>query len=60
MPGLIRPRIRRRMTLPAAARRRMQQLGPYKSLAVLLVPLMVVEPVKMTGVAFVGVGAEPA
>jgi hypothetical protein len=56
MSALIRPRIRRTMTLAAAARRRIQQFGPYKSLAVLLVPLMVVEPVKMTGVAFVGLG----
>jgi hypothetical protein len=56
MSALLRPRIRRSMTLPAAARRRIQQFGPYKSLAVLLVPLMVVEPVKMTGVAFVGLG----
>jgi hypothetical protein len=56
MPALIRPRIHRRMTFAAAARRKIQQLGPYKSLAVLLVPLMVVEPVKMTGVAFVGLG----
>jgi hypothetical protein len=29
---------------------------PYKSLAVLLVPLLIVEPVKMAGVAFVGLG----
>jgi hypothetical protein len=56
MSALIRPRIRHSMTLAAAARRRIQQFGPYKSLAVLLVPLMVVEPVKMTGVAFVGLG----
>jgi hypothetical protein len=54
MSALIRPRIRHSMTLAAAARRRIQQFGPYKSLAVLLVPRMVVEPVKMTGVAFVG------
>jgi hypothetical protein len=44
------------MTFAAAARRRMQQFGPYKSLAVLLVPLLIVEPVKMTGMAFVGLG----
>jgi hypothetical protein len=56
MPALIRPRIHHSMTLAAAARRRIQQFGPYKSLAVLLVPLMVVEPVKMTGVAVVGLG----
>ena len=44
------------MTLAAVARRRIQQFGPYKSLAVLLVPLLVVEPLKVAGVAFVGLG----
>jgi hypothetical protein len=44
------------MTVAAAARRRIQRFGPYKSLAVLLVPLLVVEPVKMTGLAFIGLG----
>lgn len=56
MPGLTRRRFRRRMTGAAAARRRIQQFGPYKSLAVLLAPLLIVEPVKMTGMAFVGLG----
>lgn len=57
MPALIRPRRQScRMTIAAKARRRIQQFGPYKSLAVLLVPLLVVEPIKMTGVAFVGLG----
>jgi hypothetical protein len=56
MPALIRPRLRRGMTFAAATRRKIQQFGPYKSLAVLLVPLLVVEPLKMTGVAFVGLG----
>jgi hypothetical protein len=44
------------MTFAASARRRIQQFGPYKSLAALLVPLLIVEPVKMTGMAFVGLG----
>lgn len=56
MPGLVKTRIHRRMTFAAAARRRIQQFGPYKSLALLMVPLLIVEPVKMTGVAFVGLG----
>jgi hypothetical protein len=56
MPAPIRPRLRRGMTFAAATRRKIQQFGPYKSLAVLLVPLLVVEPVKMTGLAFVGLG----
>jgi hypothetical protein len=56
MPALAKRRFRRSMTFAAAARRRIQQLGPYKSLAVLLIPLLIVEPLKMTGVAFVGLG----
>jgi hypothetical protein len=56
MPGLIRRRFRRRMTRAAAIRRRIQHFGPYKSLAALLAPLLIVEPVKMTGMAFVGLG----
>ena len=56
MPALIRPRLRRTMTFAAAARRKFQQFGPYKSLAALLVPLLIVEPVKMAGVAFAGLG----
>ena len=43
MPALIRPRLRRGMTFVAATRRKIQQFGPYKSLAVLLVPLLVVD-----------------
>jgi hypothetical protein len=56
MPALAKRRFRRSMTFAAAARRRIQQFGPYKSLAVLLIPLLIVEPLKMTGVAFVGLG----
>jgi hypothetical protein len=56
MPALIRPRLRRAMTFAAALRRKIQQFRPYKSLAVLLVPLLIVEPVKMAGVAFAGLG----
>jgi hypothetical protein len=56
MPALLKRRFRRSMTFAAAARRRIQQFGPYKSLAVLLVPLLIVEPVKMAGLAFVGFG----
>jgi hypothetical protein len=56
MPGFPKRRLYRGMTLVAAARRRIQQFGPYKSLAVLLVPAIIVEPVKMTGMAFVSIG----
>jgi hypothetical protein len=44
------------MTLLALARRKIQQLGPYKCLALLLVPLLIVEPLKIAGIAFVGLG----
>ena len=40
----------------ALARRKIQQFGPYKCLALLLVPLLVVEPLKIAGIAFVTVG----
>jgi hypothetical protein len=56
MPALIKPRLRRTMTFAAVTRRKIQQFGPYKSLAILLVPLVIVEPVKMAGLAFVGLG----
>jgi hypothetical protein len=56
MPTLSKPRLYRSMTFAASARRRIQQFGPYQSLAVLLVPLLVVEPLKVTGLAFVGLG----
>jgi hypothetical protein len=44
------------MTFAASLRRKVQQFGPCKSLAVLLVPLLLVEPIKMAGLAFVGLG----
>jgi hypothetical protein len=44
------------MTLVALARRKIQQFGPYKSLALLFVPLLIVEPLKIAGVAFAGLG----
>ena len=44
------------MTFAAVLRRRIQQFGPFKSLALLLVPLLIVEPLKMAGLAFVGLG----
>ena len=44
------------MTFAAGVRRRLQQLGPYKSLGILLIPLILVEPAKMAGVAFMGLG----
>jgi hypothetical protein len=44
------------MTLAAMVRRKIQQFGPYKSLALLFVPLLVVEPMKIAGVAFASLG----
>ena len=44
------------MTAPARARRWGQQLGPYQSLAVLVVPAILVEPLKIVGVCVAGEG----
>ena len=56
MPAFSKKRRQRRMTLVALARRKIQQFGPYKSLALLFVPLLIVEPLKIAGVAFAGLG----
>jgi len=56
MPAIVKKRRRGRMTLAALARRKIQQFGPYKSLALLFVPLVIVEPLKIAGVAFAGLG----
>ena len=56
MPAISKKRRRRRMKLVALARRKIQQFGPYKSLALLFVPLLIVEPLKIAGVAFAGLG----
>ena len=40
----------------ALARRKIQQFGPYKCLGMLLVPLLIVEPLKIAGLAFVSLG----
>jgi hypothetical protein len=44
------------MTLAALVRRKIQQFGPYRSLALLFVPLLMVEPLKIAGLAFAGLG----
>jgi hypothetical protein len=51
MPAIVKKRRHGRMTLVALARRKVQQFGPYKSLALLFVPLLIVEPLKIAGVA---------
>jgi hypothetical protein len=56
MPAIFKKRRHGRMTLAALARRKLQQFGPYKSLALLFVPLLIVEPLKVAGVAFAGLG----
>jgi hypothetical protein len=56
MPAIGKKRRHRRTTLAALVRRKIQQWGPYKSLALLFVPLFIVEPLKIAGVAFVGLG----
>lgn len=44
------------MTLLARARRRIQKLGPYQSLALLLVPVSLVEPLKLIALFVAGGG----
>ncbi len=44
------------MSFFAALRRRLEQLGPYGALVVLLVPLAVVEPLKLVAVLVAGTG----
>jgi hypothetical protein len=56
MPAIVRSRRSRRITLLAFARRKIQQFGPYKCLGMLLVPLLIVEPLKIAGLAFVSLG----
>jgi hypothetical protein len=56
MPPLTRTRVRREMTGLASARRRIQQLGPYQSLALLMVPAGLVEPLKIFALFVAGAG----
>ncbi len=56
MPPIIQKRRPRSITLAALARRKIQQFGPYKSLALLFVPFLIVEPLKIAGLAFASLG----
>src|SRR4051812_12848566 len=56
MPVISRPLRRRRMTFLARRRRGLQQIGPYLSLLLLLVPLLLVEPLKVVAVIIAGKG----
>jgi hypothetical protein len=56
MPVIVRKRRRRRMTFLARGRRRLQQISPYLSLLLLLVPLLLVEPLKLVALFIAGTG----
>ena len=56
MPLLRRTNQRREMTLLARARRRIQRLSPYQSLALLMVPVALVEPLKLVALFVAGGG----
>jgi hypothetical protein len=56
MPVIVRKRRRRRMTFLARGRRRLQQISPYLSLLLLLVPLLLVEPLKAVALYVAGTG----
>jgi hypothetical protein len=56
MPVISQKRRRRRMTFLARSRRGLQQIGPYLSLLLLLVPLLLVEPLKLVALIVAGKG----
>ena len=56
MSQIVRAHRRREMTGLAGARRWIQKLGPYQSLAVLLVPIALVEPLKLIALFVAGNG----
>ena len=56
MLRLSRRRRRRPMTFLARSRRRLQQLTPYFSLGLLLLPLLLVEPLKIVALFVAGKG----
>jgi hypothetical protein len=56
MPLFARDRAQRRITVLAWSRRRIQQLGPYQSLALLIVPVSLVEPLKIVALFIGGSG----
>ena len=56
MPKLLQDRLRRPMTVLSGMRRRVQKLGPYQSLILLLIPFLVVEPLKLVALIIVGKG----
>jgi hypothetical protein len=56
MLKLTQERRRRPMTALSAIRRRIRQLGPYQSLMLLLLPLLLVEPLKLVALVVAGKG----
>lgn len=56
MPAYLRTYRRRKMTALASARRRIQSLGPYLSLLLLSIPVVLVEPLKIVAVFVAGKG----
>jgi hypothetical protein len=56
MPLIARKPRRGRMTLLARIRRRLQKTSPYGSLVLLLIPLLLVEPLKLVAVIVAGKG----
>src|SRR3954452_19943344 len=56
MPVIAQKRRRRRMTFLARGRRHLQRIGPYPSLLLLLLPLLLVEPLKLLALIVAGNG----
>jgi hypothetical protein len=56
MALLVRIRRRRRMTLWSNIRRQLQAFGPYQSLMLMLVPVLLVEPLKFVALLVAGEG----
>ena len=56
MALIARTRARREMTALARLRRRIQHLGPYQSLVLLIVPVGLVEPLKIVALFVAGKG----
>jgi hypothetical protein len=56
MPKLPQDRLRRPMTALSGIRRRIQKLGPYQSLILILLPLLLVEPLKLAALVIAGKG----
>lgn len=56
MPAFLRTTRRRKMTALARMRRRLQNIGPYPSLFLLSVPVLLGEPLKLIAIFVAGKG----